>query len=126
MIAWRTDPWPLPAVMSDALGWIRNQATRNPNLIPRFIAMVNRPAAVRSTDQVRARLWLDLALMSDDPKLCVAALEAIEPHVPWDANTLDGRSRCYKLAGHALAADAAADLTRFLANEPVPLQVGIR
>ena len=126
MKGWQSDPWPLPVVMKSAIRWIRSAARRHPKYLPRFVQMLRTPAAVRSVDSVRSRTYFDLALMSGDPALCVPALEAIEPNVPWDANALDGRKQCYAKAKHALAEQAADDLATFLSNEPVPLQVGIR
>lgn len=126
MRAWQTDPWAQPVVMKGAIRWIRAAAKRYPRHLPALVQMLATQAAVASVDAMRSRTYLDLALLSQLPELCVAALATFEPNVPWDANALDGRRRCYEEANHPLAEQAADDVRAFLANEPVPLEVGIR
>ena len=51
----------------------------------------------------------------------VLALEAFEPHVPWEEDFLKLRADCYQQLNHPKAAAARRDLAAFQANEPPPL-----
>jgi hypothetical protein len=45
-------------------------------------------------------------------------LSVFEPDVPWNADFLSFRLRCYQTLGTAFAADAQADLRRFMKQNP--------
>ena len=56
---------------------------------------------------------------------CLEALDEAEPNVPWRADLLGLRLRCYAAAAPERAAAARRDLARYLESEPRPLAAGV-
>ncbi|HAN31915.1 MAG TPA: spermidine synthase, partial [Myxococcales bacterium] len=125
MKGWHRDPWPLRNVMQGALKWMRAKAMRHPVLIPTMYEWVREPMAVYASDLMRERLALDLGLASRDGRLCLRALDAKGPHVPWERQVLTQRAACYHRAGHPGVNDALSDLKRFMDNQGKPLSSGL-
>jgi len=49
---------------------------------------------------------------------CLAAVESLEPHVPWQSIFLQIRSDCYKATNSPRLAQAERDLNTFNAEQP--------
>ena len=78
------------------------------------------PAERRAATAARAdRLGLDW------PRLCTEALAPMEPDVPFDAELLTRRVRCYEATNDARLAAAHHDLAHFASQSPMQLATGL-
>jgi predicted membrane-bound spermidine synthase len=114
-LRYRSDPWPLPALMQRALEVAQAVAREAPdkNLARRLCQALSEPFAVYLWNQIRLGRRLEIAVDSGDPDLLKQALEAFEPHVPWQRHFLERRLACYSLLGDPRTADAERDLQQF-------------
>jgi hypothetical protein len=87
---------------------------------PLFVAVLfvalSEPFAVRALDMQRLSARATIGLGDGSGALCVAAIEPLEPHVPWDHDFLQQRAECYRQRGHPLAGQARVDLDDFVAH----------
>ena len=111
---YRDDPWPSPAAMSRAVTLAREIAAAQPALAPRLSEALAAPFAVRALDQERRISRAFIARSGGSWEACRAALQALEPDVPWRADVLRLRADCYERAGDGRAARAAADVRDYL------------
>ncbi|MFY2559707.1 fused MFS/spermidine synthase [Corallococcus terminator] len=117
-IALRDNPWSAQEITSAILPQLVPIARSDKALGKRFINLLARPFAAESLTVAREETRLDLAQVVDWMGLCVEVLAPIEPVTVWDSRQLNDRRRCYEHHGHPLAAVAAADLERLLAQAP--------
>ncbi|MBJ6762398.1 fused MFS/spermidine synthase [Myxococcaceae bacterium JPH2] len=117
-------PWPPRELTSLLLDAVPSIARQDRVLGRRLYEVLRKPFAAASLSQAREDTRLALARVVDWPGLCVDALSAMEPHVPWDAETLEGRRQCYTAASHPLATRAAQELEEFVAQAPMPFLGG--
>jgi predicted membrane-bound spermidine synthase len=110
---YRSDPWPLPMLMRRALLLADEISFRAPPLAPRMSEALSRPFAVHVNEFSRYQVWIRVASRVQDPAHCVRVHESLEPHPIWLREELDARARCYRAAGHPLAARAERDLREF-------------
>ena len=115
---YRTDPWPYRPMMARSLELAVQLATADTAAGRLLFEALREPFAVSVLGYMRVKIRLTIARKVDFPALCVEALQAFEPHVPWDRQFLSDRYVCYRRTGHALEGVARADLEEFLASEP--------
>jgi spermidine synthase len=118
-VAYRSNPWPQPAIMSRALDLAVTLGTLDRASAEVLYDALALPFAAGQLNQSRLETRLTLARKLDDcgPRT-IASLRAFEPWVPWDRPTLENRARCYS---GAPGERASAELAEFIANEPRPL-----
>ncbi|WP_163864629.1 fused MFS/spermidine synthase [Myxococcus eversor] len=117
-IALRENPWPAREVTSSILPELIHIARADKKLGKRLIDVLAKPFAAESLTVAREEARIEMAQVVDWMGLCVETLAPIEPLTVWDSRQLDDRRRCYEHHGHPLAAVAAADLERLLAQAP--------
>jgi spermidine synthase len=123
-LQYRRDPWPHPRVMDRALETaamvVNNDLTGA--LAARLYEAMKEPFAVFTLEDERRIRLVDIAVRRP-PERCnsstIAALHALEPHVPWRREFLITRRDCYARAGDALLGRAQRDLNAFADNEPL-------
>ncbi len=132
---YRTDPWPLPYIMSRAVSVAievadkdaadKDVADKDAALARRLFDALAEPFAVSALEQRRltARLRM-LRAVGFEPH-CAAVLAPLEPHVPWERELLALRVRCYEATHDRRAAAARDDLARFLRTEPTSFARGL-
>lgn len=82
------------------------------------------PFAAWLLDDTRLRTRVELAnQLGGDP--CVEALEAFEPHPPWEDDFLRQRAACYKTHRHSLAESATRDVEAFKSQAPSRIEHGL-
>jgi spermidine synthase len=121
----RKDPWPMPNILGRGLELAVELGGRDKALAARLYANLAEPFAVHLQNDHRMRARTSLAEAIDWPRLCVEALAPMEPDVPWEADLLVKRVRCYEAANDATHLRVARrDLNQYLANEPMPFSRG--
>jgi hypothetical protein len=118
LVAYRTDPWPPPNFMLRTLSLAAEAARRNPEATHRLFGVLSVPFAVHMMDEARALALVSLSQALPPGPECAQALSVFEPDIPWNADFLSFRLRCYQTLGTAFAADAQADLRRFMKQNP--------
>jgi len=119
-VAYRADPWPAPRLMWEALATARELFGRRPDSGARLIAALGTPFAVAAHNEERLRLLTFVGARLPLTASCVQLLAPLEPHFPWQRESLVFRARCYAASRNARAALAARELSEFLAREPAP------
>ncbi|NTX37038.1 fused MFS/spermidine synthase [Myxococcus sp. CA033] len=117
-IAMRDDPWPAPEIVADIIPQLVGIARADKALGKRLFDVLAKPFAAEALTVAREETRVELAQVLDWLGLCIEVLAPIEPLTIWDSRQLDDRRRCYAHHGHPLAAVAAADLARLLAQAP--------
>jgi hypothetical protein len=123
--SYRSDPWPLPHLMARALDLAVEIAVANPAAGARLYAATAAPFATYAVDDLRQQTRFKLAMTVDAARLCVEALAALEPEVPFRRDLLEPRLRCYQTTHHALLGRAERDLERYRARVPEPFLAGL-
>jgi hypothetical protein len=114
-VAYRSDPWPSPAVMRRALDLVVGLAEDDPTLAARLLDPLREPFAVRSLDGARLLTALWVASQLPDPAPCAEAWHGLEPWVPWDNLSLAARRDCYRRVRDARRDRARHDAEAFVA-----------
>jgi len=122
----RQDPWFFPFAVQRALFAATELARAVPASAQRLLEELRQPFAADTlgSDRRSARVTIASRLPLD--ARCVEALTQVEPHVPWKAEILAFRARCYASALDPRAGLAAAELERFVAAEPRSLADALR
>jgi len=123
-LRYRTEPWALSPVMGRGLKLAVGLAERQPALGVRMFHALEQPFAAYALEENRRRIEMTLAGAVDFQGLCATALSFMEPHIPWDKETLSYRVHCYQARGDARLFLAQSDLDAYLAREPEPLVPG--
>jgi predicted membrane-bound spermidine synthase len=124
LVAYRSTPWiDTVAERTMALALVLAQADRR--LGPGLLDALSQPFAVHAQEFTRRRAVFAIALSQPDPKLCVAALAAIEPYPFWEEPFLRDRAACYNDAKHPLAAAAISDLQRYMDTRGLRIDEGL-
>ncbi|MBI4514202.1 MAG: fused MFS/spermidine synthase [Deltaproteobacteria bacterium] len=124
-IAYRSDPWPLPHVLGRALEVATAVAAADKQLGEQLLEALTTPFAILALDEERRSAVLKIATQLNFDKYCLPALEALEPHAPWQREVLRARVRCYRAAGHPRVEQAEEDWGAFLAGEPAAFGRGL-
>ncbi len=109
----RTHPWIHRPTLERALALAVELTQADLVLGLDFIPVLGDAFAVQLLDEARLRTRLDIAELTAFNAFCEQALEAFEPHVPWEEDFLERRLRCYEALGHTLTARAKKDLADF-------------
>jgi predicted membrane-bound spermidine synthase len=121
----RTDPWPNRQLLLRLLQLAPAMAKREPATLPRLLDALAAPLSLSILSYARQGVRFDIARAAPDSSLCVAALEEIGPHVPWERDFLSQRLECYRRSSHPALGAARADLRTFLAHEGQRFGVGL-
>jgi hypothetical protein len=116
----RTDPWPMAAVTRSVITLAEALVAAAPSYAGRMYAALREPFVLANATSRRRLAAFHIANQAADPTLCVEALTALEPHVPWDQDFLTARLACYRRAQHPDLARAQADLDRYTRELPSP------
>ena len=123
--AYRTDPWPWPFIMEQALQSAKELAARSPDAVAVLRPALETPFSVVMLDEARGDAILSFVLAREPDRSCVDALRPFEPYVPWHQALLNWRSRCYKMLHHADADRAERELQRFVQDQPSQFGSGL-
>jgi hypothetical protein len=124
LVGLRTDPWPATNVMARAINTAVSLGSSDRALATRMLAATSQPFVAGQWEEERREERVNIAWSSElgCGRNTVAALRALEPHVPWNENHLRRRRQCYARAGlDALFARADADWERYMRSRPQPL-----
>jgi hypothetical protein len=119
LLAYRTDPWPSETMMARALRLADVITAANPDARRRLFYLLREPFALDLLNQSRYALLLKIGF--DSPDLCVAGLDLIEPHPPWQKEVLENRVGCYERTEHPMLPIARRELEEFLDAESAAL-----
>ncbi len=120
----RDDPWPLPAVMGRALTLAAALAGSDRDFAARMLDATSRPFAAGQLEEQRLRQRVNIAWGTElgCGENTIAALRALEPHVPWTEAHLRMRRQCYAKADlRDLYRRADADWDEFQRTRRKPL-----
>ncbi|HEX6178143.1 MAG TPA: hypothetical protein VF057_07280, partial [Thermoanaerobaculia bacterium] len=124
LVGLRTDPWPAPNVMARAISTAVSLASTDRALAMRMLAATSRPFVAGQWEEERKEERVNIAWSSElgCGSNTVAALRALEPHVPWTEEHLRRRRQCYARAGlNDLFAKADAEWEEYMRSRPQPL-----
>ena len=122
---YRSDPWPLPAIMGRAMAVAIDVADKHAPSAARLYAALGTRFAVSGLEHQRLRARVKMLQAVGFEQSCAQAIAPFEPDVPWEREFLALRLRCYEAARHPLAARARADFDDFLAREPTAFGRGL-
>jgi tetratricopeptide (TPR) repeat protein len=117
LVAYRSDPWPVPQIMGGALDLAEDLARGRPDLAPRVFTALDAPFSVYVLDVDRLGSVLRVAQVLPLATHCRPALDPLERNVPWSLEILLYRRNCYEATGDSRAGRARSDLDEFLRNE---------
>jgi hypothetical protein len=111
----RKDPWMFRHVAELLFDLAAQVATADDRLaVPLYEALEESFAGKLLEDERKiARVVIARTLNPRRIDLLVPALEALEPHTPWNATFLHTRVQAYRTAGHPLTARAERELAKF-------------
>jgi spermidine synthase len=123
---YRSNPWPLPLVMTRALNAsvVISKADPSTRSAEVLYEALREPFALHMLEERRLDALLEVADRIDGPQCgdrTIAALKMREPWFPWAAPYLEARARCYEARKLAGAEEAASDLAKFRAQGRLPL-----
>jgi spermidine synthase len=118
---YRTDPWPAPLVMQGALDAALELAGQRPDLAPRVLEILREPFALHMLDEVRREEAFLIGSLDEPGPDCARLFADVEPNVPFNAEWLGYRKRCYALLDHPLLLRAIEDFDRYHALVAEPL-----
>ena len=120
LVRYRTDPWPQPSVMRNAVELALTIGRGSPRRARLMFDALSQPFAVMQQEDHRRFALIELApLFEGCGTNTLKALRAVEPHPYWDKGTLELRADCYGRANlDDLAGRALEDLNRFEAATP--------
>ena len=118
LVAYRSDPWAPPNFMLRTLNLATEVARGRPEVIRRLFGVLSLPFAVHMMDEARTMALVSMAEALPPGPECVQTLSLFEPNVPWKADFLSFRLKCYQALGMVLADDARTDLSHFMKDNP--------
>ena len=116
------DPWPSTSFVARTLNLaidLLQDTGPTPGTLS-ILQQLQNPFAVYNSEGVREITFVRAAMALDrgpTGEHVMHAVAAFEPHVPWELNFLNIRSRCYTAAHDPRADDARCDLLDFIAAE---------
>jgi hypothetical protein len=125
LTAYRTNPWPLPFIMEDAVSLSLELAQRDRALGERFFQLLGPRFSVHAVDGKRRSVRLQLLRQLDFDRLCMDEIALDEPWVPWRREFLTMRVRCYEVHQDPRADRARSELSELVAAEPIPFSTGL-
>ncbi len=118
LVHYRTDPWPGQVSMSHALALADELTLARPDMVPVLFAALGQPFAVGALEEPRRLVRLSVASHGGLSDPCREAVLPFEPHVPWRADVLRFRARCYAATRDPRASRARTDLEEYVRGEP--------
>ena len=118
LVHYRTDPWPGQVGMSHALALADELSLARPDMVPVLFAALGQPFAVAALEEPRRLIRLSVATHGGLTDGCREAVLPFEPHVPWRADVLRFRARCYAATRDPRASRARAELEEYVRGEP--------
>jgi spermidine synthase len=116
----RSDPFVLMDLVDRGLGTAKFVAGKAPAHAAAIVEALSRPFAMYTAEEDRIATLLAVASIVGDAAFA-AAIEPIEPHVPWTRELLVRRLEAYRATGNPRGDRAEADLEAFIAGGPLPL-----
>ncbi|HVT44866.1 MAG TPA: fused MFS/spermidine synthase [Thermoanaerobaculia bacterium] len=123
-VAYRSNPWPIPIVMSRALDLVPSLAQSSPSAALLLFDALERPFALMMLEEKRLALLPSVVRRIEqgaETRYCMSVLGQYGEHPPWQEEVLLFRRDCYRRAGSPRLEQARGDLARFRSREPVPL-----
>jgi Flp pilus assembly protein TadD len=122
-----TDPWPNRELTGRTLLVARRVVERaNSDMIAQRLHQALRmPFCVFNSEEPRRIYLLEIGTKLDKGdygEYTLTAVEATEPHIPWQAEFLKLRKACYENVGSPRWAQAERDLNQFIKEQPPRLQ----
>jgi hypothetical protein len=111
---YRVHPWANRALIIRAFDTVGSSLDRAASA--KVFDTLREPFAVRALDVTRLEVRASIGMRPGFERNCVEGFAAFEPNVPWVEVPLRGRVECYNRARHPLAAEARADLEKFLSQ----------
>lgn len=122
LAAYRSDPWPLPYIMREALDTAAEIAQKAPQHRSAIVDALAKPFAAGQLSETRRAMELVLAYSQEQcGKRTIASLQGDEPWPFWRKVPLQIRATCYEKTAARLADQSSDDVQAYLANERVPL-----
>jgi spermidine synthase len=112
----RESPWSSSQILESSLSCALPIAAADAELAQRLFEELATPFALHRAEELRQNLRFLVAEVLEPADL-IAAIEVMEPNVPWNVWFLRQRARTYEAERHPLADRAYADLQAFLAAE---------
>jgi hypothetical protein len=125
MAAYRSNPWANGTLLSRALPIARAVVEEGAMDAAAMVLELGQPFALRQLNYLRQSLCLEVALLAEDPAVCVQVLEDYGPP-PWNRPFLEQRRNCLTRAEDPRLAAAQADLDEYDALEGVPVDEGLK
>lgn len=123
MELYRTDPWPLMALMARTM---HNMVIARPGdkvFMERYAEALSQPFSVYVNDTTRQQTFMNASIpLGPDHASCLRVLKDLEPNVPWQEPALDYRLKCYEAHRDPLRTQAAADLQFFRRSNPLTFE----
>jgi spermidine synthase len=123
---YRVNPWPYPPTMQRLIKLASEMVRTRPKLGPEVFAALGEPFALDLFAELRRASLFEIALQARSDELCVAAVDAYGPWIPWDEVFLPQRLRCLEALNHPGASRGRQDLETFRATAPFPLAAGLQ
>jgi spermidine synthase len=121
----RHDAWPWMVIGRSALTTVDDVTAADPSTAERLYRAISYPLPVYLHESRRLEVMLKIAMRTKLDVPCAKTLEAYEPHVPWQKEVLEWRSRCYAETGDPRASIAARELAEWSAEKPAPFEAGV-
>ena len=112
-VHYRSDPWPSQVSMSHALALAEELTRAHPETVPLVFDALGEPFAVAAIEEPRRLVRLSVGSHRGTFYRCGEAIEPFEPHVPWRADVLQYRARCYEQTRDPRVVAARADLEEY-------------
>jgi spermidine synthase len=122
-VRYRSDPWAGQLAMSHALALADELSLAHPATVPVLFEALGQPFAAAALEEPRRLVRLSVASHGGTWR-CHDALAPLEPHVPWRADVLRYRVRCYEATKDVRLPLAHADLARFTQQEQAAARPG--
>jgi spermidine synthase len=117
-VHYRSDPWPTQMSMSHALALAEELTRAHAEMVPLVFDALGEPFAVAAIEEPRRLVRLSVGSHSGTFYRCHEAIEPFEPHVPWRADVLQYRARCYEQTHDRRVFRARADLEEYKRRAP--------
>ena len=118
LVAYRTDAWAWPMIMTHALETVTHIVSRDPAALKTLKPALEQPFAANMLDETRREILLKVAVSREPDSGCASVLATYEPHPLWQQPLLAWRARCYELLRHAEASRAPQERDEFDKHEP--------
>jgi len=127
LVAYRTNPWPSPSLMGRALDSTPFVVRADRATAPILYDALSSPFAAGQWNDARRVYRVAVAREGEGcGPHTAAALNELEPNVPWRSWLLELRRDCYSKTNPGSYDEAVDDYNAWLAAEPMPIDRGVR